>query len=618
MLKKKKREDLVWHFPALDNGEAEGYNDPLLQYFEGDYGKYVAREVIQNSIDARYNPGAPVKVLFEKVNFKPRDVPGMSELLKHLEVCWKKAKKENKEKAEIHFRKALDAAKSASISVLRASDFNTYGLTGEDNESAGRWHRLVRAIGENEMAGVGGGSFGIGKGAPFAASLFRAVYYSTLNDKGKHIFQGKTRLLSHTWNSKEHRGVGFYGIDGYKSVRNPDEIPQHFLRKEQGTDINIIGYNAGEDWVNELAKSILDNFWMAIYEGDLIVSIQDGRKEILIDKATLYDKLQEFSPDEGLIYYRCIVSPDKIEKASLPILGNCRLYIKQDDGFPRDVAFMRKAKMVVKKKQFRALQDAYAGVFICDDDSGNILLRNLEPPEHNDWDEKRSKENGKRILNEVHEWVKGVLKELAAQEAGNPEDIPGLDELLPYDESSDHIGGKPNKAGDDLGSISEETPNEVSAEREEQDDLIEDFIRKPSSLNPGKGAALGSLKGSGGSGGAGKEGEEDAPGLLRINTLTIKFRTIYAGAKKDNAEYCLLIDPLADQEGAINIVAVGEDATVYPVALAYAEPWQGKGKYSARGSFIKGISLKKGSKVKIRVGLKSKAKYALSIESYES
>ena len=618
---KAKTDPLRWHFPVLDHGETEGYNDPLLQYFEGDYGKYVAREVIQNSIDARNNQEVPVSVKFEKIMMAPKDVPGLAELSKRLEACYEKAKEKKKPKAELHFKKALEVIRERNIAVLRASDFNTSGLTGQDDDEQGRWHRLVKAVGENEMTGVGGGSFGIGKGAPFAASLLRAVYYSTLNEQGEHIFQGKTRILSHVWRGKDFRGVGFFGVDGYNSVRDPQTIPHNFLRSEQGTDVTIIGYNSGDDWMADLAKSVLDNFWMAVHVGDLEVSIAEGESQISINKGTLHEQLERFSPDEGLIYYRTVISPTKLSQQSLPLLGKCYLYIKQDETFPKNIALMRKPKMVVRKRSFK-FQDPYAGVFICDDDKGNILLRGLEPPEHNDWDEKRDKENGKAAWDEVGGWIRDTLKEMATEEGGDPENIPGLDEFLPYDEESERLSESKSKSRKSGEATRDETPSEVGAEREEIEDEIEDYIRKPSSRQNEGGAGPGLARTAHGSGGQGQGGAGGGntpdSGMSRINTSAVNFRIIYGGNKDGRSEYCLILDPLGDQEGALGIVAVGEDAAVYPVALSSAVPWDGKKqKYSTRGSFITDLKLKQGEKLKIRIGLRSNAKYALGIENYE-
>lgn len=624
----KKGDDLKlhWHFPVLDHGESEGLNDPLLQYFGGDYSWYVAREVIQNSIDARMDPDLPVIVKFLKINFLAKDIPGLKDLKSRFVVCLERAKEEQNEKAEKHYQEALETASASSIPVLRASDFNTTGLDGSDDDKKGKWHRLVWAVGENQPTGAGGGSYGIGKGAPFVASKLRTVYYSTKNFSGELIFQGKTRILSHKWKGQEHRGIGFYGLNGYESIRTGKVIPAQFKRTEQGTDLDIIGFGAENGWMPSFAKSVLDNFWMAIFCGDLEVELIEGEKNIRINKATLFDMFTEFSRD-GLAYYKAAVAPTRLEKKQLPILGNCSLYIRQEEGFPKDVAVMRMPKMTVDKWKFRkTLQDSYAGVFVCEDDRGNMILRGLEPPEHDKWDENRDRENGRKAVNEITAWVRGILKEMQDQEGGDPEEIPELDKFLPFDEDFE----KKNETASNRKQLSgksspDESPAEVGADREEIENEIEEFVSKPSEIRILEGARVDAdpeveqdETGGEEGGGGGGTGAGTKKSVVRINTSALRFRTIYASVSGNISEYCLLIDSFSDQEGAINIVAIGADSAIYSVPISYARDWKDeKRKYDLKGSFIHGLKLEKGCQIKIRLGIKSAAKYALGIEKYE-
>lgn len=624
---KTEHDQLCWHFPRLDHGESEGVNDPLLQYFSGDNGWYVAREVIQNSIDARDDAKRPVVVKFEKIILPTKEIPGIKELRERLKVCFERAKKDKNEKAEKHYREAVATATAEKITLLRASDFNTTGLTGKDEDPEGKWHRLVKAIGENKPTGAMGGSYGIGKGAPFVASKLRTVYYSTKNNEGEIIFQGKTRLLSHQWEKEERRGVGFYGIEGYRSVRKKNLIPERFSREEQGTDLDIIGYDAGDDWMKGFAGVVLENFWMAIHCGDLIVAISDGEKNITIDNNNLPSRLNEFSRNEALPFYRTVVNPDRTDEKQLPILGLCSLYIKKDDDFPRKIETMRKPKMKVSKLTFRkTLQDPYAGVFICDDDEGNKLLCNLEPPEHDDWREGLDKEKGKEIITEINKWIRGALQEMALQEGGDPEDIPELDKFLPFDDGSEEQPGKnPNKASGDLHS--EEGPLEIGSEKEEAEDEVEDFIRRATGIENrirGGGTTLAEddpagVEGEGKGTGGDIKGDGDLPSIERIDTSSLKFRTIYSGSGKGKTEYCLIIEPSSDQKGAINIVAAGNDSTIYEIPVSYACDWKNqKKKYEVKGSMIGGLLLKKGNTIKIKIAIDSNERYALGIEKYES
>ncbi len=622
MATKKQTEDgkMRWHFPILDHGESDGLSDPLLQYFEGDYERHIAREIIQNSIDACAETSQPVCVAFEKMAVSTSDVPGADELKNRIRLCLELARVKKKQKAEVHFSRALKAISADEIDILRVRDFNTTGLTGDDDDDDGKWHRLVKAVGENELSGVGGGSFGIGKGAPFAASILRTVYYSTINVGGESIFQGKTRLISHEWEGQKRKGVGFYGVNGYESVREQKLIPGFFRRDKQGTDISIIGYDASADWQSAIAKSVLANFWAAIYSGALEVSIGSGKYAVPIRADNLHEMLEKYSRDEALPYFKAVIAPTNYTEKSLPLLGNCKLYIRKEEGFPKDIALMRKPKMVVEKKPYRILQDAYAGVFMCDNDEGNKLLRGLEPPEHDEWNENRDKVLGRKLIREKNEWIKSVLREMASAESGDPEDIPDLDKFLPYDDESERDIEHSHKGNQPAGTAGkEESGHEVGAEREEKPEEVEGYIRRPTTTREGAGSSIshGTHDTVGGGGDVTHGGgDSDGKSFSRIDTSTIQFRAISAGVERGKAEYCLVIASETDQEGSVNVVAVGDDAS-YPVPLGYAEPWKGGKKYRVRGSYIDGLKLSKGEQIRIRLGLNTGARYALGIEKYE-
>lgn len=616
---KAQKSALRWHFPDLDHGEADGLADPLLQYFEGNHEWYIARETIQNSLDARLDYDKPVVLAFEKINFASKNFPGLRDLKLYMKACLKQAQ-ESDEKTKAYFQNALDMMSRSSISILKVSDFNTFGLDGRDDDKSGRWYRLVRSVGVNKMTGVGGGSFGIGKGAPIAASTIRTVFYSTLNEK-EYIFQGRTRLITHIFDGSERRGTGFFGIKGYKSVRDQSLIPEPFSRSERGTDVYIIGYNSdNEDWRQKLAISILENFWLAIYSQDLEVKLIDESSEIAIQAATLAESLKKYSPEGAYFYYLARTCPTRAEGKQLPTIGSCKLYIKQDESYPKDIALMRKPKMVVKKRPFRILQDGYAGVFVCMDDKGNSILREMEPPEHDDWkpDLHSDRALASKAVSEMIEWIRETLRVMANVDTGDPEDIPGLDRFLPYED--DHISqnGTANMQPS-TDAFLDESPKEVGAEKQEIEDEVEDFVQRMQIAKRTSGDESGSLGGGGEghvNGEKGGGGSEKGESLLRIDTTGLQFRIIEMSRKKSGIEYCLIINPLINQKGAVNIIGVGDDAN-YPVPLMYAEDMDGKKTYKTLSSFIADLDLRKGKRQKIKLGLSSQIRYALGIENYE-
>jgi hypothetical protein len=618
--------ELKWHFPELQHADSEGINDPLLQYFVGDYNRYIAREVIQNSVDAREDNSKPVVVRFKKFKINTDETPGLLELTKHLKVCLLHAEAEQNDKAIRCYKDALEATSKKETVVLRASDYNTKGLDGSDRDKKGSLHRLVKAVGENRLTGAGGGSYGIGKGAPFAASSVRTVYYSTLNGEGEKIFIGKTRLTSHELDEVEYRGVGsFGGGDGHESVRDVDQIPEIFQREERGTDINIIGYNGSLHWDEELIVSVLENFWMAIHTGVLEVVIEEGLISKSINKSTLYGQLEKHCLKKAFQYYRAVVNPTRVFKKQLPILGDCKLYVKIEDKFPKKVVLMRQPKMSVDYMLLtKALREPYAAVFICDDTEGNKLLRDLEPPEHDKWDPSLDKEKGRKIMTEIREWIRGNLITLAVEEGGDPEEIPGLDELLPYDEDTDKETsvGK-NRTVPSMESGDDETPYEVGARKEDIETEIKDTITRPSMSRQGGGLGQGVKKREkrkgGGDGEGGSGGDEGEDGEDKINTTAIRFRVIYSGDVESGSEYCLILESEIDQIGGLSIVAAGEDGTLTKVPVVEAGAWSDNSiQYPTKNSFIKDVELKKGETLKLRIKVASNSRYALGIESHEN
>lgn len=610
--------ELFWHFPNLDHGEADGLADPLLEYFEGNHEWYIARETIQNSLDARFDSEKPVLVVFEKTQLLRKQVPGIAELKLRMQACLEQIS-ETDEKAKSYLEKALSILSQNLISILKIGDFNTIGLDGSDDDKTGRWFRLVRSVGVNMMTGVGGGSFGIGKGAPIAASSIRTVFYSTLNGN-EHVFQGKTRLITHEFHGKEYRGTGFFGIDGYKSVRDPSLIPQGFDRDVQGTDVYIIAYDLNhEDWRQELAKSILENFWFAIYSGDLEVKLVDEADEVKIQLPTLFENLRKYSPDDAFFYYMAVIAPERSEEKQLVTLGTCKLFIRKGELYPKSIAFMRKPKMVVKKKKFRILHDNFAGVFLCEDNKGNLILREMEPPEHDTWSWERHSDQkfAKKADSEINEWIIETLREMDNVDIGEAEDIPGIDRFLPYEDDSVSYNGITNMQPS-ADSFLEESPEEIGAERSEIEDEVEDFVQHPkiAQRTSGNESGFSGTRGNGKGGTGGKSGGvEDGNSISLINTSNLQFRII--SLRKDSIiEYCLIIDPLTDQKGAVNIVGVGDDAN-YPVPLGYAKSWDEKIQYNIASSFITNLELYKGKKQKIKIGLLSNKKYALGLENYE-
>ena len=299
-------------------------------------------------------------------------------------------------------------------------------------------------------------------------------------------------------------------------------------------------------------------------------------------------------------------------------LGKVSLFVKKDDRYPSKILMVRKPKMLVQEKGYRVLREPYAGVFICENDKGNKILRDLEPPAHDKWDYARA-ENGPIVLRELDNFIKQSLKTMAESLASEPEDIPGLDRYLPDSEDRDYLPSELGNALEETGlSTKEESGQEIGAERDSSVTMPGNVTRNSIVTNkqPDKVAPIpptGSGKGTRGKGTGNEKGDEDG---IRIKTSSVGFRSFIQNGK-NGIEYHLAITGREDCEGAIRLVAVGDDGS-YPVDLVSAVDLKSGKNYQISDSLIKGLMIKSGETSKIAVRLLSAKKYTLGIETYEN
>ncbi|MBI1953423.1 MAG: hypothetical protein HYS41_04790 [Candidatus Omnitrophica bacterium] len=602
-----------WLFPSTDHGEDDGFSDSQLEYFQGDHERHVARETIQNSVDQRLDYRRPVSVVFERFAMPVSALPGHASLLDTMRRCREFVA--GQDKAERFFDSAAKFLTGTRLPVLKISDSNTCGLSGSDMDKEGNWYRLVRAAGTSSPKGVAGGSFGIGKGAPIAASALRTVFYSSINEAGEPVFQGKSRLVSHYDGGGDVRqGVGFYGTDGHRAIRNAALIPSIFGRKERGTDIFIISYAIEGNWLEKLIKPILYNFWLAIHHGDLEVTIRDGREKT-ISKATLAKDLAEHDCGNARFFFEAVTNPTQTFEKDLQYFGNASLFVRKHPDYPSEVMMVRKPRMLVRERPFRALREPYASVLVCDDDRGNDLLRELEPPAHDKWDKARHPD-GEAALRELDHFIRSSLKSMGEAVSGELQDIPGLDRYLPDSDDRDPaFPGGPDAFEPSELATSEETGREVGAAGEPAEGSVDGVPRR---------AVVVTSPAGGGRHRKGKKrlrpsptpppGEEKGEGK-RIRTSDIRFRS-FVQRDGGGIEYRVLITGREPCEGDMHLVAVGDDGS-YAADVESAVDADTRAPYPVSGPAIRGLAVGKGETIKLIVRLASNKKYALGIEAYE-
>ena len=613
-----------WYFASTGGGIMDGFNDSSREHFEGAHEHFLAREIIQNSIDARFDYKEPVKVVFELKKAILSDIPGLGELRDYYTLA--KDYASDQEGAAEFYDAALNTLALSEIQFLRAGDYNTRGLDGADEDTGSNWARLVLMEGASSKKGAGGGSYGIGKNAAFVASALRTVYYVSSPGEGQIVYSGKSKISSFKIKDDIKQGAGQYGYErtdkpGVSSVRNEKDIAGFFKRTKRGTDIFIAGYRpTDDDWRNKLKESVLKNFWAAIHSGDLIVEfLCEGEDTETIECSNLRTYLDEYkdAEDNALPYYLAMTECQPIEK-ELKHLGLVKLYVRVGDNMPRKVVMMRQPKMVVRSKRVSTLHENYSAVFLCENDKGNSILRELEPPAHSEWDQNRKDGRYKNAIIEMDRFLRDTMRAMNPQIDDQPEDIPGLSRYLWDIEERDDLASLSAGNGENTDKTTDlESPREVAQTDESSKLPKQTQTQNLAVVNSSLGTEppVPGTKGMGGKPGRGGSGGDPGGNSSRMDTDSFTFRS-FATKGTSGLEYRVVINPLREAQGSIKIMAVGEDGE-YPVVVASATDEHGIN-LDIEESMIKGIKLAKGSPYKIALRLDSGRRYALGVESYEN
>ncbi len=209
-----------WKFPPNEGGTFDGFNEASIETFAGRPYMSLAREVIQNSLDARRSHNERITVSFEKIDVMPEELPGRDELLKSFKSCRREARSTDSEKGVAFFERGIKLLEgSKKISCLKVLDYNTTGLRGGEDETKGQWFAITKGRGISAHKDkTAGGSYGIGKSAPYVVSDLRTVFYYTnyFDKKTRRTCeraQGKAMLMSHSdEQGNQTQGTGFYGL----------------------------------------------------------------------------------------------------------------------------------------------------------------------------------------------------------------------------------------------------------------------------------------------------------------------------------------------------------------------------------------------------------------------
>lgn len=573
------RKDIGWRFPLNDGGLEDGFNDSGIETYRGRIYENLARETIQNSLDAANSESdQPVRVAFQYFEISSEKFPGRQALLRALQSTRDRHGR-GSHKADRFFKAAIELLRQDKVPFLRVSDFNTTGLTGAkiDNPHDSNWASLVKAIGVSSKPDGSGGSFGIGKHAPYACSALRSVFYGTYDRDGVAAFQGVAKLASHVDDQgRLTRGTGFYGrLGDYGPILHPAHVDPIFTRGEVGTDIFVAGFKAVEGWEAEIVRSVLDNFFVAIHQERLVVDVQG----LIIDRNSLPGLLRQYIVDQDSLtlgYYRALTTSDAKfhEIDDFEGLGRVRLFLHEDRHYTRkSIAMVRATGMTVFPKNTHArVPVRFVGVLIADGEGINKLLRSMEPPAHDKWDpnlieDEDERRFARRVRTKLYNWINEMIKELAP--AGDVEQIAieGLGgllvgESLPVGEAAANPAspGQTVKAGPveitELGPTRVRSRHQAEQEPHEKDEGEVDVPDEPKDGNDGEPKRP-------------KPPKPPKPPAPRGQTVPLHNKRIFC-TDADRGHYVVKFTPEADGPAMMSVFVQGED-DAHPARLAYAK-----------------------------------------------
>lgn len=459
-----------WTFPSVMNIGIKGFND-IGEEFKDNPMYNLAKEICQNSLDTKVtesfeNNGQPIKVEFKEFWIKPSEIPGnenneFKRIIEEEYIFNEKYYTLDKTVPEF-YKNALNILNGANVRCLRISDTNTPGLLGSNKEVHSPWSDLTKNAGVTDKPEGSAGSKGKGKFASFICSELYTVFYSTKSNDGLDASCGISRLTGY----KKNDGMITIGEGYYEENNKPLNcclnLDKNYIRNNYGTDIYVIGFKNNENWKEKMCSAIIENFFVAIYNGDLVVDIGE---EFEINKNTIGDlidnkNISEFLLSDTVCYYKILIAnKDEILSKSYSMFENndVKLLLRKDDIDTNDVnkvASVRLTGMKILDLNYLPRLGKYHGILFMNGLKVNDYFRKLENATHSNWSADRVQNSleAKEKIKELKNFVIKSINELMAGPILDEVDATGVGETLP---DEDEFSKK------DDNSLNESIENEI-------------------------------------------------------------------------------------------------------------------------------------------------------------
>ena len=627
-----------WSFPAAnDDYEGKGLNDSGIETFNDDCLKGLAREICQNSLDARRTdvpPNEPVVVEFKRFFLPSSQFPGkitFDDALVRSLTFWQNRKDE---KTEAFFSTAIDVMSKEKVPWLRISDFRTIGLLGvsqgRDHSTTTPWGSLVMSSGVSNKPAGSGGSFGIGKFASFSCSKLRTCFYSTLTEVGEKGFQGVARLVSfENATGGITLGNGYFRDEG-KPLNDAPVLDASFARGEMsGTDIFVPAFCGDDSWFEDVTASVLDGFLYAIFRNTLEVRLVDEQGyNCVLNRKWLDDQYNKGAlADRATIRYNYEVlkndNEDQIFRKEIGTDGKLELRLMLAPGLDRRIAMIRETGMKIYGKSGFSSSISFSGVLVVQGEELNKRIKKFENPQHTKWEPKRNPSD-RRLLDEINHFCRESLEKLVQRNHSEELDA-GLGDVLPAVGASDKkeeretLTAKIAKFDEPKRKKKRRPVVKTDSSEDGDTDSFDDGFDNDNGSGGGPGEEDGSASGNKGHSGSGEgegngqssDGDKKCPSIKHVKAGSSRF----ACTNEASGEYRMFLVPAtAEANGIIAVNAVAELNT-YPASIVSARTIDGQN-LRIEGNQIHGLVFGAGKMIQVILTLGYSEYVSLEVDWY--